>query len=877
MKWTGLNELREKFLEFFESKEHLRLQSFSLVPQGDNSLLLINSGMAPMKKYFTGEITPPKSRVTTCQKCIRTSDIENVGFTARHGTFFEMLGNFSFGDYFKREAIGWAWEFFTQVLEMPKDLLYISVYETDDEAWNIWTKEIGVEESHMKRMGKEDNFWEHGSGPCGPCSEIYFDRGEKYGCGKPDCGVGCECDRYVEIWNLVFSQFNNDGKGNYTELVQKNIDTGMGLERLACVMQGVDNLFLVDTVQNIMKHVSEISGVAYGQSEKTDVSLRVITDHIRSTVFMIGDGVLPSNEGRGYVLRRLLRRAARHGKLLGINGAFLSQVVDTVIGENGKAYPELVEKRETIRKIISFEEENFIKTIDQGLALLNSFIDKADSKVFSGEHAFTLNDTYGFPLDLTKEILAERGMEVDEARFRVLMKEQRERARNARKDAGADAWKGEGNAVSGLEATRFSGYTEMASPAKVLAIVKNGSQVESAETGDEVSVVLDVTPFYGESGGQIGDSGVLEAQGLLVDVIDTIRHDAVFLHRSVITEGVLRVGDKVEAQLDVSRRRAIMRNHTAAHLLQAALRKVLGTHVEQAGQLVSEKHVRFDFTHFSALTPEELLAVETQVNEEILKAVPVEMREMPIEEAKKIGAMALFGEKYGDVVRVVSVGDGFSKEFCGGTHVDNTSKLGLFKILSESSVASGVRRIEAVTGAGVLAVLAAQAVTMQEAAQALKVPNPAELPARAKQLMAELKEKDKLIDTLNAKVASANLEGVFQNAQEVDGVRVVYALLSGTGSDALRALCDKAKEAKEAVAAVFAGIDGGKATLAAACNKPAQELGLKAGTLVKEVAMLTGGNGGGKPDFAMAGAKDQSKLDDALAAVPELVKKQIKS
>lgn len=876
MKWTGLNELREKFLEFFESKEHLRLQSFSLVPQGDNSLLLINSGMAPMKKYFTGEVTPPKNRVTTCQKCIRTSDIENVGFTARHGTFFEMLGNFSFGDYFKREAIGWAWEFFTQVLEMPKELLYISVYETDDEAWNIWTKEIGVEESHMKRMGKEDNFWEHGSGPCGPCSEIYFDRGEKYGCGKPGCGVGCECDRYVEIWNLVFSQFNNDGKGNYTDLVQKNIDTGMGLERLACVMQGVDNLFLVDTVQNIMKHVSEISGVAYGQSEKTDVSLRVITDHIRSTVFMIGDGVLPSNEGRGYVLRRLLRRAARHGKLLGINGAFLSQVVDTVIGENEKAYPELVEKRETIRKIISFEEENFIKTIDQGLALLNSFIDKADSKVFSGEHAFTLNDTYGFPLDLTKEILAERGMEVDEARFRALMKEQRERARNARKDAGADAWKGEGNAVSGLEATSFSGYTEMAAPAQVLAIVKNGSQVESAGTGDEVSVVLDVTPFYGERGGQIGDSGVLEAQGLLVDVIDTIRHGAVFLHRSVVTEGILRVGDKVEAQLDTSRRRAIMRNHTAAHLLQAALRKVLGNHVEQAGQLVSEKHVRFDFTHFSALTPEELLAVETLVNEEILKAVPVSMREMPIEEARKIGAMALFGEKYGDMVRVVSVEDEFSKEFCGGTHVDNTSKLGLFKIMSESSVASGVRRIEAVTGAGVLAVLAAQAVTMQETAQAMKVPNPAELPARARQLMAELKEKDKLIDTLNAKVASANLEGVFQNAQEVGGVRVVYALLSGTGSDALRALCDKAKEAKEAVAAVFAGIDGGKATLAAACNKPAQELGLKAGALVKEVAMLTGGNGGGRPDFAMAGAKDQSKLDDALAAVPELVKKQMK-
>ena len=875
MQWTGLNELREKYLEFFESKGHLRLPSFSLIPQGDNSLLLINSGMAPMKKYFTGEVTPPRRRVTTCQKCIRTGDIENVGYTDRHGTYFEMLGNFSFGDYFKREAISWAWEFFTQVLEMPKEKLYISVYENDDEAWDIWTKEIGVEESHMKRLGKEDNFWEHGSGPCGPCSEIYFDRGEKYGCGKPDCGVGCECDRYVEVWNNVFSQFNNDGHGNYTDLAQKNIDTGMGLERLACVMQGVDNLFLVDTVQNIMKKICEIAGVRYGDDKKTDVSLRVITDHIRSTVFMIGDGVLPSNEGRGYVLRRLLRRAARHGKLLGIQGAFLKDVVDTVIQENQTAYPELVEKRETIKKIITFEEESFAKTIDQGLSLLNALIDKADSKVFSGEHAFTLNDTYGFPLDLTKEILSERGMEVDEERFRQLMQEQRERARNARKDAGADAWKGEGSAAAGLPQTVFTGYTQMEGEGQVLAIIQNGQRVDSADEGAEVSVVLDTTPFYGEGGGQVGDTGVLEAEGVSVDVVDTTKHEGVYLHRAVVGEGTLNVGDKLTAKVDSLRRSAIMRNHTAAHLLQAALRKVLGTHVEQAGQLVNDQHVRFDFTHFSALTPEELLQVESLVNEEILKAVPVSMVEMGIEEARQSGAMALFGEKYGDVVRVVSVEDGFSKELCGGTHMDNTARLGLFKIVSESSVASGVRRIEGVTGTGVLEMLGVQMATLRQTAQAMKVANPMELPLHAGQMMAQIKDKDKLIESLNAKLAQNRLEGVFQNAQDVEGVKVVYALLSGTSSDALRALCDKAKERPEAIVAVFAGVSDGKATLAAVCSKAAQEKGLKAGVLVKEVAQLCGGNGGGRPDFAMAGAKDQSKLDDALAAVPELVKKQI--
>ena len=877
MQWTGLNELREKYLTFFEGKGHLRLGSFPLVPKDDPSLLLINSGMAPMKKWFLGQEEPPRHRVTTCQKCIRTPDIERVGITARHGTFFEMLGNFSFQDYFKEEVIPWAWEFLTsdEWMAIPKDKLYISVYLEDDEAYDIWTQKVGIAPDHMVRMGKEDNFWEHGSGPCGPCSEIYFDRGEKHGCGKPTCGVGCDCDRFVEVWNLVFSQFNNDGQGNYTDLVQKNIDTGMGLERLACVMQDVDNLFLVDTVQNIMKKICEVAGVQYGEDSKKDVSLRVITDHIRSTVFMIGDGVLPSNEGRGYVLRRLLRRAARHGKLLGIQGAFLKDVVDTVIQENQSAYPELVEKRETIQKIVSFEEESFQKTIDQGMALLNELIDKADTKVFSGEHAFTLNDTYGFPLDLTKEILAERGMEVDEQRFRQLMQEQRERARNARKDAGADAWKGEGSAAAGLEETVFTGYETMEDQGKVIAIIQAGQRVDSAAEGAEVSVVLDRTPFYGEGGGQVGDNGVLEAEGVLVDVIDTTKHEGVYLHRAVVSEGTLNVGDSLTAKVDAFRRSAIMRNHTAAHLLQAALRKVLGSHVEQAGQLVNEQRVRFDFTHFSALKPEELAQVEMLVNQEILKAVPVSMVEMPIEEARQSGAMALFGEKYGDVVRVVSVTDGFSKEFCGGTHMDNTARLGLFKIVSESSVASGVRRIEGVTGIGVLEMLSTQATTLRETAQAMKVANPMELPLHAGQVMTQLKEKDKTIESLNAKLAQNRLEGVFQNAQEVDGIKVVYALLSGTGSDALRALCDKAKERPEAIVAVFAGVSDGKATLAAVCSKSAQERGLKAGVLVKEVAQLCGGNGGGRPDFAMAGAKDQSKLDDALAAVPEIVKKQI--
>lgn len=876
MQWTGLNELREKYLSFFESKGHLRLPSFPLVPKDDNSLLLINSGMAPMKKYFTGEVTPPRKRVTTCQKCIRTPDIERVGITARHGTYFEMLGNFSFGDYFKREATAWAWEFFTEVLKMPKELLYVSIYEDDDEAFEIWTKQNGVDPSHMVRLGKEDNFWEHGSGPCGPCSEIYFDRGEKYGCGKPTCGVGCDCDRFVEVWNLVFTQFENDGHNNYTPLDHPNIDTGMGLERLACVMQGVDNLFLVDTVQNIMRHISRIAGVEYGAGEKSDISLRVITDHIRSTSFMISDGVMPSNEGRGYVLRRLLRRAARHGRLLGINRPFLSEVVDTVIQENEKAYPELREKSAMIKKVISFEEESFYKTIDKGFALLNGILDRTDATILSGEDAFLLSDTFGFPIDLTKEILAEKGMAVDEERFRALVLKQRETARASRKNAGADAWAGDADVLEGLEKTAFAGYTKLSTETAVTALVKDGARAERAEAGDEIVLTLAETPFYAESGGQIGDSGVIRTDSCTIRVLDTTKNaSGVYVHKAVVEEGFVREGDAAEASVDAERRFAIMRNHTAAHLLQAALRTVLGDHVEQAGQLVNEQAVRFDFTHFSALTDEELLAVERLVNEKILENIPVECREMPIEEAKKLGAMALFGEKYGDVVRVVSAGD-FSREFCGGTHMDSTAKLGLFKIVSESSVAAGVRRIEGVTGTNVLSMIYATNRMLKDTALAMKVMNFADLPIRAGVLLQEIKEKDKEIDSLRARIATMDLGTILDNAVEVKGVKIATAMLSGTGSDTLRTMCDMIRaNTTGPVVAVIAGILDGKATLAATANKEAQALGVKAGVLVKAVAQITGGNGGGKPDFAMAGVKDQTKIDEALAAVEHILDEQI--
>lgn len=876
MQWTGLNELREKYLSFFESKGHLRMPSFPLIPKDDNSLLLINSGMAPMKKFFTGEVTPPRKRVTTCQKCIRTPDIERVGITARHGTYFEMLGNFSFGDYFKHEAIAWSWEFITKVLEMPEDKLWATIYEDDDEAYDIWTKEIGLDSSRVVRLGKEDNFWEHGSGPCGPCSEIHFDRGPEYGCGKPDCKPGCDCDRYMEFWNNVFTQFENDGNNNYTPLEHPNIDTGMGLERLACIMQGVDNLFLVDTVQNIMKHISKIAGIEYGASEKTDISLRVITDHIRSTSFMISDGVMPSNEGRGYVLRRLLRRAARHGRLLGIDHPFLAEVVETVICENEKAYPELREKSAMIKKVISFEEESFYKTIDKGFALLNSILDKSDAKILSGEDAFLLSDTFGFPIDLTKEILAEKGMSVDEDKFRALVLKQRETARAGRKNAGADAWAGEGNALDDVAKTEFVGYTCTETDAKILAIVNEGERVESAESGDDVLLVLDRTPFYAESGGQVGDSGVITTDACKLRVVDTTKNaSGVFIHKVVVEEGFVKDGESVLARVDVERRNAITRNHTAAHLLQAALRTVLGNHVEQAGQLVNEHNVRFDFTHFSALTDDELLAVEKLVNEQILQNIAVECREMPIEEAKKLGAMALFGEKYGDVVRVVSAGD-FSREFCGGTHADCTAKLGLFKIVSESSVAAGVRRIEGVTGMNLLNMIYSTNNMLRETAVAMKVGNALDLPTKASALLQEIKDKDREIDSLRAKIATMNLGAILDNAVEVKGIKVATAMFSGTGSDSLRTMCDAIREhATDPVVAVIAGVMDGKATLAATVNKAAQAKGAKAGVIVKAVAQITGGNGGGKPDFAMAGVKDQTKIDEALAAVEEILSAQL--
>lgn len=879
MEWTGLNELREKYLSFFESKGHLRLPSFSLVPQGDKSLLLINAGMAPLKKYFTGELTPPRTRVTTCQKCIRTPDIERVGITARHGTFFEMLGNFSFGDYFKHEATAWAWEFCTKVLEMPADKIYISVYQDDDEAYDIWTKELGVSPDHMVRLGKEDNFWEHGAGPCGPCSELYFDRGEKYGCGSPTCGVGCDCDRYVEFWNLVFTQFDNDGNNNYTRLKSCNIDTGMGLERLACIMQGVDNLFEVDTVQNIMKHIMQIAGVKYHEDEKKDVSLRVITDHIRSTTFMIGDGVMPSNEGRGYVLRRLLRRAARHGRLLGIDGTFLYKVCETVIKENATAYPNLVEKHDLIVKVIKAEEESFNKTIDTGLNLLENIIAQSDSKVLSGADAFKLQDTFGFPIDLTKELLEERGMSVDIDEYDRLYAQSRAAARAARKDAGAQAWKDSNVSFKDVGATEFVGYTDYSCDAEIKAIVTNGERDEFATADSEVVVVLDKTPFYGESGGQAGDTGVIKTDNATLEVTATGKTpDGVVLHIARFISGdSIALGDKVHAQIDVEKREATRRNHTAAHLLQAALRKHLGSHVEQAGQLVNSEEMRFDFTHFSALSGDELKAIEREVNEVILKGIPVETREMPIEEAKKLGAMALFGEKYGDVVRVVSAGD-FSVELCGGTHADNTAKLGLFKIVSESSVAAGIRRITAVTGFGVLKHIENDERIMQSAAAAMKLGNVAELDKRAATLSAEVKAKDRELAELRSEISALKAGSLMDSARQVGGVRLITAEVEVSNPGELRSMCDTARDNGADIVAVFAGVNREKGTLnfACACGADAIKLGAHAGNIVRETAKIAGGSGGGKPDSAMAGAKDASKADEALAAVDSIVSAMLK-
>lgn len=879
MEWTGLNELREKFLSFYESKGHLRLPSFSLIPQGDKSLLLINAGMSPMKKYFTGEITPPRSRVTTCQKCIRTPDIENVGKTARHGTYFEMLGNFSFGDYFKHDAINWAWEFCTKVMEMEPEKLYISVYLDDDEAYDIWTKEVGVKESHMVRFGKEDNFWEHGAGPCGPCSEIYYDRGPEHGCGKPDCKVGCECDRYVEFWNLVFTQFENDGHNHYTPLAHPNIDTGMGLERLACIAQNVDNLFEVDTIQNIMKHIAKIAGVEYHTDEKSDVSLRVITDHIRSTTFMIGDGVMPSNSGRGYVLRRLLRRAARHGRLLGINRPFLAEVADTVINENKNAYPNLVEKRDFIVNVISTEEESFNRTIDAGLDVLSKMIDDSKTKELSAEDAFKLQDTFGFPIDLTKEILEEKGMTVDEEKFKELVLVQRKRSRDAHKGAGAEGWNDTGVVTKGIEKTEFKGYDSYEAEGKIIAFITDGIRCDVLENGADSFLVTDKTSFYAESGGQVGDTGYIYGNGFTFEVENTTKtNDGVFLHYGRITEGDnAKTGDSVKTVIDSNRRDAITRNHTAAHLLQAALRKTLGSHVEQAGQLVNENTVRFDFSHFSALSADELKTVENEVNKIILSAQSVTMTEMPIEEAKKTGAMALFGEKYGDVVRVVKAGD-FSTELCGGTHVSNTGKLGLFKIITETSVAAGVRRIEAVTGTGVLKYIDSLNSKIFGTAAALKVANPSDIEKKAVSLANELKEKDREIDSLTAQLTEMRSGNLFDNAVEIGSVKVIAANAGEVTVDELRQLSDKAKAEGDNIVAVFAAVNNekGSANFAASCAPGAVKAGVKAGDVVRAVAKLAGGNGGGKPDFAMAGAKDIAKVDDAIAAVAEIVESLIK-
>ena len=879
----GLNELREMFLRFFESKGHLRLPSFSLIPQNDASLLLINSGMAPMKPYFTGETEPPRHRVTTCQKCIRTGDIENIGHTSRHGTYFEMLGNFSFGDYFKTEAIPWAWEFLTspEWVGLDPDRLYPSVFagdETtpaDEEAFRIWNEEIGIPAQRIFRFGKADNFWEHGSGPCGPCSEIYYDRGEKYGCGKPGCTVGCDCDRYIEVWNVVFSQFNNDGEGHYTELKQKNIDTGMGLERLAVVCQDVDSLFDVDTVMNITNKVSEITHAHYGESRERDVSLRIITDHIRSATFMICDGVLPSNEGRGYVLRRLLRRAARHGKLLGVNDPFLYEVCDTVIRENEGHYPELRERQSYITKVIRVEEENFARTIDGGIRIFSEMLAGHKEKgetTFSGADAFKLYDTYGFPIDLTLEMVAEQGMTVDEAEFHRQMDEQRQRARKAREALGDLGWAGV-EFGKDVPETQFVGYegTDRATEARVVAIVAGDQQVDEIVSGVEAIVVLDRTPFYAEMGGQVADHGVIAAAKASFEVTDVQKNKGgKYMHYGRMTEGSLKVGDAVSARIDLQRRKAIMRAHSATHLLDKALRTVLGDHVHQAGSLVEEDHLRFDFTHFSAMTAQELGEVSRVLNDSILEGYPIDTRVMGIEEAKKTGAIALFGEKYGDVVRVVDMGQGYSVEFCGGTHLDNTAKVGIFHIDSEFSVASGVRRIEATTGRKALEAMNRSQDMLFQAAAALKV-KPTELREKAGQMTGEIRELRQAIEKMKAREFVSQADQFLLNAKQVKGLKVVSFSKNGLSADDLRKMGDFLRDKEPAVAALLASVSGEKITFLAVCGKEAVARGVKAGDIIKAIAPICGGKGGGKPDSAMGGGSDLLKLDDALAALDDFV------
>ena len=874
MKPYGLNELREMFLRFFETKGHLRLPSFSLIPQDDASLLLINSGMAPMKPYFKGDKEPPRHRVCTCQKCIRTGDIENIGKTARHGTYFEMLGNFSFGDYFKHEAIAWSWEFLTSPdwVGLDPERLYPSVYEKDDEAFNIWRDEIGIPESRITRLGKEDNFWEHGAGPCGPCSEIYFDRGEEYGCGKPDCAPGCDCDRYMEVWNNVFSQFDNDGNGNYSDLIQKNIDTGMGLERLAVVCQGVDSLFDVDTVMNITHKVSEITGAHYGDSHKTDVSLRVITDHIRASVMMISDGILPSNEGRGYVLRRLLRRAARHGKLLGVNEPFLYQVVDMVVHENECQYPELREKQAYITRVIRNEEENFAKTIDAGMHIFSDLLAEHQAKgelVFSGADAFKLYDTYGFPIDLTREMVQEQDMTVDEDAFQNLMEQQRVRARKAREALGDLAWAG---VDLGLDPTptQFTGHDHTVDQGTILAIVCDGEVCSEIDEGKQGVLVLDCTPFYAEMGGQVADHGVIETDGALFQVTDVQKDKAgKFLHHGVMHSGHLQVEQTVTARIDTDRRKAIMRAHSATHLLQAALREVLGDHVHQAGSLVEPDRLRFDLTHFSAITPEELERVNEIVGDWILDGMDVTVSEMSMAQAKASGATALFSEKYGDVVRVVNMG-GKSIELCGGTHVDNTAKIGPFRITGESSVASGVRRVEAITGKAYLREMEAVNRRMYAAAEVLHA-KPADLIAKAKGFTAELKEARQNVERMKEKILHSDVDRFLYASKNIGGIKVITTTRTDLDAGDLRKLGDFLRDKDPDTVAVLATATESKVTFVAVCGKNAVAKGIRAGDLVRAVSAVTGGKGGGKPDSAMGGGSEVLKIDDALAIVDDFV------
>ena len=880
MKYMGVNEIRESFLSFFESKGCLRLNSFSLVPKNDASLLLINSGMAPMKKWFTGAEIPPRTRVTTCQKCIRTPDIERVGKTARHGTFFEMLGNFSFGDYFKREATAWAWEFFTKIMEIPSDKLWVSVYENDDQARDIWINEVGVAPDRIVKLGKEDNFWEHGTGPCGPCSEIYFDRGEKYGCGKPTCSLGCDCDRYMEVWNLVFTQFDKDEDGNYNPLAKPNIDTGMGLERLAVVMQGVDNLFEVDTVQDVMNHISKIAGVEYKKvDEKTDVSLRVITDHIRSTVMMVSDGVIPSNEGRGYVLRRLLRRAARHGKLLNIDRKFLYEVADTVINTSSPAYPELAEKRDYIKTIIKKEEERFDATIDNGLIVLNKYIEDAKSagkNSINGEQAFKLHDTYGFPLDLTIEMAAEKGLAVDVDGFNAAMNEQKLTAKNARKDG--SSWEDDtGFDFNGIAPTEFIGYTQLEAECDIVAIALPGiGMVPQVIDATKAFIATDKTPFYAEMGGQAGDIGTIAQNGITVGkIINTTKTGSgVYIHEVELKDAAINMG-KAILTVDRANRMAVSRNHSATHLLHRALKDILGSHVAQAGSLVDSDHLRFDFSHFEAMTSEQIKEAEERVNNAILSALDISVRELPIDEAKQLGAEAQFGEKYGDVVRVVSMGD-YSIEFCGGTHLSNTSECGLFKIISESGVAAGVRRIEAVTGAGVLKLISDYEGILSRTGAALKTNRINELDRKAEAIVAENKALSKKISEFNDKMAAERSKSMLSNNKNISGVNLLAVRVDGMSAADMKGLADNAKAELENGVVVLGADTDGKITLVAMASGEAVKLGVHCGNIIKETTAICGGRGGGKPDMAQGGGKDASKLDEALAAVSDIIKGQVK-